>query len=166
MGISLSGGIGPLRASIPLTGGRRRSGPGLTEQLVRVALMLLALPVIAIYFAVKYGYPRAKRFYTHPDPQVRRKCRFGTAIVLTVLFAISAVSALAQTHFGDAVFATVMCVGLGYWAYRESDSRRSERSGGVDPHNHALGNAPAPYNSPPAGEPEPYQFIDTRAHRR
>jgi hypothetical protein len=166
MGISLSGGIGPLRASIPLTGGRRRSGPGLTEQLVRLALMLLALPFIAIYVAVKYGYPRAKRFYTHPDPQVRRKRRFGTAIVLTALFAMSAVSSVARTHFGDAVFATVLCVGLGYWAYRESGRRRRARSGGVGPHNHAPGIAPAPYNSPPAGEPEPYQFIDTRAQRR
>ncbi|MFE5704345.1 hypothetical protein [Rhodococcus koreensis] len=166
MGISLSGGIGPLRASIPLTGGRRRSRPGLTEQLLRLALMLLVLPIIAIYFAVKHGYPRAKRFYTHPDPQVRRQRRFGTAIALTVLFTISAVSSLAQTHFGNAVFAAVMCVGLGYWGYRESDRRRSERSGGVDSHNPAPGNPPAPYNPPPAGEPESYQFIDTRAHRR
>ena len=114
MGLRLSTGIGPLRYSTSLTGG----GSG-GNGLVKLCMMLLFLPLILLYLAVKHGYPHAKRFYSHPDPETRRKRRMYTAVALAGYFAVSIVTALARTHYAGAVLSVVVMFACTGWALVE-----------------------------------------------
>ncbi len=82
-------------------------------------LYLALLPLIGAYYAVKYCYPRVKRFYSHPDPAIRLKRRYYTAVGVTAVLALSAVQSLAQAQFASA-FGTVALTAISaYWMLRE-----------------------------------------------
>lgn len=97
----------------------RRRNIGLVEGMLWLSFWLMIGPFYLMYLAVKHGYPHAKRFYSHPDPEVRRKRRMYTGFGMAVFFGLSIFSSLAQTHFASAALSALIAVGCGFWGFKE-----------------------------------------------
>ena len=97
----------------------RRHRIGLVEATLMLSFWLMVGPFYLMYLAVKHGYPHAKRFYTHPDAEVRRKRRMYTGFGLAVFFGVSIFSSLAQTHYASAALSVAVAVGCGFWGFKE-----------------------------------------------
>jgi hypothetical protein len=93
--------------------------PGVIRPLLLGTGFLLVAPLALLYLAGKHGYPPVRRFYSHPDPETRRKRRLNTAVVLAALFTLSTFTSLAQLHVADAGAAVVAAGLSGWWASRE-----------------------------------------------
>ena len=107
---------------------RRRNDAELAGMLFLslAAMVLLWVGLIwLIRLAVKHGYPPIKRFYTHPDPGVRRRRRRATALCVTAVCAPVSIASLVLADDAVAAFAT-LCTAAGalWWCCEQRGLRQ------------------------------------------
>jgi hypothetical protein len=113
---------------------RRRNDDGLAGMLfLSLAAMVLLWVglLVLIRLAVKYGYPPIKRFYTHPDPGVRRRRRRATALCMTAVCAPVSIASLVLANSAAAAFTTLCTAATAFWWYREQRVLRQQANAAI-----------------------------------
>jgi hypothetical protein len=87
--------------------------------------------IFVIRLAVKHGYPPIKRFYTHPDPGVRRRRRRATALSMTAACASMTIASLVLASYAVATFTTFCTAAAAFWWYREQRGLRQRANAAI-----------------------------------
>lgn len=87
--------------------------------------------ILLVRLAVRYGYPPVKRFYTHPDPGVRRRRRRATALCMAAVCAPLSIASLVLANYPVATVSSFCTAAAALWWYCEERELRRQANAAI-----------------------------------